>query len=65
MPYVGSVVVVLLAVAGLVLAAWRLAGPARRFAVVRGAATTDIGDRIRMLTARAAALRVRMQQRRA
>lgn len=65
MSYVASVVLVLLALVLLGLLAGRIAGPARRFAVVRGEATTDINDRIRMLTARVAALRVRLQERRA
>ena len=63
--YVVSVCVVLVAVVllGLVLA--RLAGPARRFTAVQGAATKEIDDQVRMLIARLAALRVRLAERRA
>lgn len=63
--YLVSILVVLAAVVLLGVVAFRLAGPARRLAVVRSAAVEDIDDRVRMLVARVAALRVRLAQRRA
>ena len=63
--FLGSVVLVVLALVGLGLAVGRIAGPARRFTVVRAEVATDIGDRSRMLVARLAALRVRIAERRA
>lgn len=65
MPYLWSLVAVLIALVALGLLATTLLGPTRRLR----AAGTDLGEgmsrEVGMLTARAAALRVRMAQRRA
>ena len=62
-PYLWSVVVVLAALVGLGLVVGALLGPVRRAATVAAEARTSLGREAGMLSARVAALRVRLAER--
>jgi hypothetical protein len=64
-PYLWSVVVVLAALVGLGLVVAALLGPVKRLGVVAGAARDRIGRDAGLVTARVAALKVRIAERRA
>ena len=64
MPYVWSVVAVVAAVVGLALIVVALLGPVRRFGTVAGVAGGQWRREVGLLTARTAALRVRVAERR-
>ncbi|MEJ2864599.1 hypothetical protein [Actinomycetospora flava] len=65
MPYLLSVVVVLVALVGLGLVVAALLGPVKRFVLVSGVAREQIGQDVGLITARVAALKVRLAERRA
>ena len=65
MPYLWSVVLVLVALVGLGLVGAALLGPVRRFGVVAGAAREQLGQDAGLISARVAALKVRIAERRA
>ena len=65
MPYLWSVVAVVVALVVLGLAVAALLGPVKRFGVVAGAAREQLGRDVGLVTARMAALRVRLAERRA
>ncbi len=65
MPYLWSVVAVVVALVGLGLLVGASLGPVRRLSTVAGLASRQLGDEVGMLKARVAALRVRLAQRRA
>ncbi|MEJ2887575.1 hypothetical protein [Actinomycetospora aeridis] len=65
MPYLWSVVVVLVALVGLGLVVGALLGPVKRFVLVSGVAREQIGRDTGLITARLAALKVRLAERRA
>jgi hypothetical protein len=64
-PYLWSIVAVVAAVVVLGLVVAALLGPVKRFALVAGVAREQLGREAGMITARTAALRVRLEQRRA
>lgn len=65
MPYLWSVIVVLVALVGLGLAVAALLGPVKRFGVVAGVAREQLGRDAGLISARVAALKVRLAERRA
>ncbi|GLZ43890.1 hypothetical protein Acsp06_00750 [Actinomycetospora sp. NBRC 106375] len=65
MPYLWSVIVVLVALVGLGLAVAALLGPVKRFGVVAGVAREQLGRDAGLINARVAALKVRLAERRA
>lgn len=64
MPYLWSIAAVVAAVVALGLVVVSLLGPVKRFGLVAGVAREQMGREAGMLTARTAALRVRLEQRR-
>lgn len=64
-PYLWSVVAVLVALIALGLVVAALLGPVKRFGVVAGVAREQLGRDVGLITARVAALKVRLAERRA